>query len=188
LFKIRANFVGSFKVGDNINHNLRVLTLLYSYFENVDNNKKRLLCKPIILIIISIIEAVLHDFHGRIRAYTKEGVSTLAEDVINYIRGKHIDELEKYIMSAKKHDFFDMNDTKFYDTLDSFRKLRNRIHIQNTKNDFESDEYVAFNEKRKVVAEKLLEKTLVVMSEKYSRNFNGYVQDFELPWDKHFHD
>ncbi|MEN9613720.1 MAG: hypothetical protein RLZZ347_27 [Candidatus Parcubacteria bacterium] len=91
-------------------------------------------------------------------------------------------------MSAKKHDFFDMNDTKFYDTLDSFRKLRNRIHIQNTKNDFESDEYVAFNEKRKVVAEKLLEKTLVVMSEKYSRNFNGYVQDFELPWDKHFHD
>ncbi len=186
MFKVKANFIGSFKAGDNINHNLRVLALLYSYFEEGNDNDKRLLCKPIILIIVSITEAVLHDFHGRIRAFTKEGVGTLTKDVIDHIRGKHIDELGKYVASAQKHDFFDMKDTEFYNRLDDLRKLRNRIHIQNIKNAFEPDEYIAFNEKRKIIAEKVLEKTLKTMSEKHSRNFAGYVEDFELPWEEHF--
>ena len=59
---------------------------------------------------------------------------------INYIRGKHIDELDKYISSAKKHDLFDEPDSDFYEALDQLRKLRNRVHIQNKKNHFESDQ------------------------------------------------
>lgn len=186
MFKVTTNFMGSFKVGDNINHNLKILALLYTYFEKGNDYDKRLLCKPIILIIVSIIEAVLHDFYSRIMSFTKEGVNTLARDVIDYVRGKHIDELEKYIASAKKHNLFDMRDTKFYEILDDLRKLRNRIHIQNMKNSFEPDEIFAFNEKRKVVAEKVAEKILKTMSEKHSRNFRGGVKDFELPWVEHF--
>src|SRR3989338_8392915 len=186
MFKIKPNFIGCFKTGDNINHNLKVLALLYYYFDKAEVDEKRLLCKPIILIIVSIIEAVLHDFHGRIIGFTKEGVSSVASEVIDYIRGiKHNDQLEKYIASAKKYDFFGMKDTKLYDRLDDLRKLRNRIHIQNTRNYFEVDEYEAFNDNLKIMAEKVLEIVLRVMENKHSRGFT-YVQDFELPWKEYY--
>ena len=74
-----------------------------------------------------------------------------------------------------------------YKELDDLRKLRNRIHIQNTKNDFERDEYRAFSDERKLLAEKVLEEILRTMAAKYSREHN-YVSDFELPWDSHFAD
>jgi hypothetical protein len=40
-------------------------------------------------------------------------VKNVAVDVANSIRGKHIDQLEKYIAGARKHDFFDLKDTGF---------------------------------------------------------------------------
>lgn len=186
MFKIKANFIGSFKLGDNINHNLGILRFLYSIFDKENDHNKRLLCKPIIIIMASIIEAILHDFHNRIKSYTKEGVSSLTTEVIDYIRRKNIDELEKYIESAKKHDLFDEKDTKFYGALQGLRKLRNRIHIQNRKNSYEPDEYIAFNEKRKIITEKLLEKTIKTMNERHPRTFSGFVEDFELPWKEHY--
>ena len=188
MLKISSNFIGNFKIGDNINYNLRVVALLYKYFNQASEHEKHLLCKPIILILISIIEAVLHDFHTRIRTFTLEGVTSLARDVISYVRGKSIDELGKYIASAKKHDFFDTHDTEFYDLLDQLRRLRNRIHIQNTENNFEPNEHDAFTEKRKILAERVLEKILRTMSEKHSRNIDVsiYVDNFELPWVGYF--
>lgn len=80
-----------------------------------------------------------------------------------------------------------MADPRFYDRLDDLRRLRNRVHIQNVKKDFEPDDYDAFNEERKRLAERALEKTLRTMSAKYSRGDNyHYVADFELPWNEHF--
>ena len=52
--------------------------------------------------------------------------------------------------AQRKHDFFELADTAFYDDLDQLRRLRNRIHIQNVKNDFEPDDANAFTEGRKV--------------------------------------
>jgi hypothetical protein len=66
VFAIKSKFIGNFKLGDNIVHNLNVLGLLYRVYANEDNDGKRLLCKPIILLLVSIIEAVLHDLHHRI--------------------------------------------------------------------------------------------------------------------------
>lgn len=64
-----------------------------------------LLRKPIILILVSIIEAVLYDFHRRIRIFAWEGVQNVGYVVADYVRGERLDELEKLIVSAKKHDF-----------------------------------------------------------------------------------
>jgi len=124
----------------------------------------------------------------RLRTYTSEGVRNIAQKVIDYIRAKKIDEFGKYITSAKKHDFFDAEDSTFYEVLGSLRKLRNRIHIQNSKKHFEPDEEEAFNHNRQIKAEKALEKVLKIMSAKYSRNeaLTDYVTDFELPWNEHF--
>ena len=187
MFIVESDFICIFKIGDNINYNLRVLKLLYN-IESQEDAKKILLYKPIIITIASICEAVLYDFHVRIRSNTVEGVQNIAQEVISRIRGKKIDEFGKYIASAKKNDFFDSSHSSLYDELDKLRKLRNRIHIQNTKNYFEPDEWKAFNVDRKIMAEKVLERILKHMHEKYKRpaSVTGYVDDFELPWEEHF--
>ena len=185
MFMVDSSFIGSFKLGDNINHNVRVLALLYQHFEAANAHERRLLCKPITLTLVSITEAMLHDLHMRIQTFTIEGVLNIPAEIAAYVRGKRIDELEKYIASARKHDFFDMKDSTFYERLDELRRLRNRIHIQNTKGDFEPDEYNAFTEARKTLAEKVLEKTAKTMATKYPRD-KHFVEDFEFPWNEHF--
>jgi hypothetical protein len=126
MVTINSNFIGNFKLGDNICFNLKILKTLYDYRKAVNAQKKSHLRKPIILLNVSVIEAVLHDFHGRVRTHTLEGVANLSDTVVAYIRGKKIDELEKYIVSAQRHDFFDQTNTSFYESLDDLRKLRNR--------------------------------------------------------------
>ncbi len=187
MFIVSSHFIGNFKLGDNINHNLRILRLLYRYFEAGEPTEQQLLRKPIILTLVSITEAILHDFHFRIRNFTIEGVRNLSEEVLDYVRGKRLDELEKYISSARKHNFFDLAYMNFYDVLDELRKLRNRIHIQNSKNHFEPNETDAFNELRKIQAEKVLEIVMKTMAKKYSRGDNLHcVEDFELPWKERY--
>jgi len=188
VFVIHSHFMGSFKLGDNINHNLRILTLLFEFQSQLHIKDKEVLCKPIIVFIASICEAVLADLHMRIRLYTLEGVKNVAQNIIGHIRSKKIDEFDKYIASAKKQDLFDAADTSFYEDLDTLRKLRNRIHIQNDKRHFELDEYKAFTGPRQELAEKVLEKVMKTMLAKYSRDPERHacVADFQLPWDEHF--
>ena len=128
MFKVKSDFMGSFKVGDNINHNLRILSLFYGFQSNSIEEKKILLCKPIIITLTSICEAILWDLHMRITNHTIEGVRNIAQSVINMIRSKKIDEFEKYIASAKKNDFFDVKDSQIYKDLDTLRKL-NQFYI-----------------------------------------------------------
>lgn len=188
MFVIKSDFMGSFKLGDNINHSLRVLALLYKQQSNGSPEQQSLLCKPIIILIASVCEAVLYDFHLRLRTYTFEGVKNIAQEMMVYVRSKKIDEFAKYIASAKKHDLFEASDTSFYEALDSLRKLRNRIHIQNPKNHFEPDDRNAFTLKRQITSEKVLEKVMKTMATKYSRDRDRYgcVADFKIPWNEHF--
>lgn len=187
MFTIKSHFIAIFKVGDNINHNLQILSLLYRYFDSAKEEDRALLRKPIIIGLVSITEAILYDFHKRINLFTNEGVKNLPANVMAYIRGKKLDELGKYIDSARKHNLFQARDHRFYDILDELRKLRNRVHIQNTNGDFEPDECDAFSEKRRVLAEKVLEKVMRVMSAKYPRReSHHFVEDFTLPWTAHF--
>jgi len=191
VFTIPSNFIGHFKTGDNICHNLRILKLLYRQYNTSDSHEKILLSKPIILILISIIEACLHDFHMRVRTHTIEGISNLDEAIIEEIRISGEEEFGYYIANAKTHDLFDMRgktEGRFYERLDQLRKLRNRIHIQNIWGSKPPDEYQAFTEKEKVLAEKILEVVMKTLSAKHPRSFyaTGYVDDFELPWREYF--
>jgi hypothetical protein len=88
MVTINSNFIGDFKLGDNIAYNLDVLEVLYERFEVADADEKRLLCKPITVLLVTIIEAVLHDFHFRIVSYTREAVHGVAVSVLEYVRGK----------------------------------------------------------------------------------------------------
>ncbi|PIQ09528.1 MAG: hypothetical protein COW71_06200 [Ignavibacteriales bacterium CG18_big_fil_WC_8_21_14_2_50_31_20] len=187
MFAIKSDFICIFKIGDNIIHNLKILKFLYTTESNCTAEEKLLLYKPIIVTIASICEAILYDFYVRINDNTKEGISNLTKIIIDRIRSKKIDEFEKYIVSARKNELFGFKDLLFYTELDDLRKLRNRIHIQNRKKDFEPDEIVAFNYERKITAERILEQMMKTMAGKYSRPYSvtGYVENFILPWDEH---
>jgi hypothetical protein len=179
-----SKFIGDFKLGDNIVFNLSILKTLYAYRAVGIPAQRRYLQKPITLLNISVIEALLYDFHSRIRNNTREGIA-LPQKMLDAIRGKQLDEFEKYIASAKKNDFFDLKDTVFYDKLDDLRKLRNRVHIQNTKNHFEKDDNQAFSEDRMILSEQALEEFIRTFARKFARD-HSYVANFDLPWDTHF--
>ena len=101
MIEICSYFIGKYKVGDNINHNCEILELLYRFYEQSKEKEKKLLCKPITIAIISIIEALLYDFHFRAYTFTREGIKNITDEILSYIRDRKIDKLEKYISSAK---------------------------------------------------------------------------------------
>lgn len=75
--------------------------------------------------------------------------------------------------------------TEFYDTLDELRKIRNRVHIQNTKRHFELDDQVAF-ERRLTLSEQALELVMQTMAIKCARPQHNFARDFKLPWSADF--
>jgi len=188
MFTVSAGFIGKFKLGDNINHNLKILNYLYQRQADPADSDSWLLRKPIIVSIGSICEALLHDLHFRMKTFTIEGVSGMAITALEYVRGKKIDKFDHYISSAKKHSLLGDPSEQIYGDLDELRKLRNRVHIQNDQNHFEPDESRAFNAARQSSAEQALEKLVKTLSIKHPRppHAAGFVGDFNFPWDEHF--
>jgi hypothetical protein len=184
VFTVSSRFVRVFKIGDNINHNLETLRLLYALCDE-DRAKRVLLRKPIIIILVSAAEAMLYDFLLRISS--KEHMSTLSPETVGTLRTKQYSRLTHFVAVARAHDLFDADD-EFYDQLDELRKLRNRVHIQNEKNHFERDERAAFREDRQREAERVLEYIAKHLSLKHPRSSttHGYVADFEFPWEEHW--
>ena len=137
---------------------------------------------------MSIVEAVLYDFDSRIRWFTREGVQNMGADILAAIRSKKYDDLEKYIACARKQNFFDSAYTSFYDDLETLRKIRNRIHIQNDKRYSPAKEILAFQDNERILAEKALEMVLRTMWKKYNRpeSVHGYVRDFIVPWEARY--
>lgn len=184
-FTVKANFIDVFKIGDNINYNLKILKCLYDVYAKEEY--KDLLIKPIVIINTSIAEALLYDFiENRIKRPNRSEI--LFPELLEIFKIKKFDKFEHYITQARKYDFFKQKDANLYEAMDSLRKKRNRIHIQNNKHEDPRDEKDLFNEEAKILSEKVIEKILNTMVNKYARReeYHGYVKDFELPWDKHF--
>ena len=80
MLKVENNFAGSFKVSDHIEYNCKILNQLYEYFKSGTEEQKKYLCKPITVIIVSIIEAMLSDFiEIRVKYHTQEGMKSPVE-------------------------------------------------------------------------------------------------------------
>lgn len=186
-FTVKANFVDVFKIGDNVNFNLGILKVLYEGYENLSDGRK--LIKPIVILNTSIAEAILYDFiENRIRRANR--TEALFVDILDVLQGKKLDKFEHYITQAEKYDFFDLKDTNFYGAMHNLRIKRNRVHIQNSSGHKPRNEMEIFDGRLKVLSEKVLEKILNTMTSKYPRReeYHGFVEDFELPWDRHFAD
>lgn len=186
MFTIPSLFIGIFKIGDNINYNLEILRNLYEVRESAPIDKKKYFNKLIVVTNVSIIEACLYDFHKRVTNNTSESVRNVALNVVQYIKGKEIDQFESLIASSRKHKLFESNDN-FYTTLDDLRKARNRIHIQNKKWLPPNNEEKLFTNRLLIKSEQALEYTMKILNNDYSRDDSyGYVEPFQIPWKEHF--
>ena len=178
MVTISSKFIGDYKLGDNIVYNLAILRELYAFQKAGTSEQQDLLRKPIIVTIASVAEAVLFDHYFKIKHFTREGVTNIPIFLLDKIRPKKIDQFAKYIADARSNDFLQDSSSEIYDSLTQLRKLRNRIHIQNTANDHPKDEIRAFNAQQQTFAERTLEELLKYMSENHPRPLvNKYVKD-----------
>ena len=187
---VKPTFIWKFKTGDNIAYNLSVLKTLYlSYEKLAESDGRDMLYKPMLLIIISIIEASLQDFDARVRGAVREGVDPLTDDILEEIQSKQYTKFDHYIACAKKHDLFDVeygdDRESFYTSLKKLQTIRNRIHIQNEKCYDPIEESEVYTEANKDLAERALEYTLKFLDHKFPRfeRKQCFVRDFILPWE-----
>lgn len=187
MFCVSSDFIGSFKVGDNIHYNLECLAALYSSQSKLRPEDDYLLVKPIVIANAAIAEALLHDLFFRAQNFTKEGLKGIAEKTLEEIRNKTVDQFATYIAVAEKHDLLGDPTKKLYEELHALRKLRNRVHIQNIKRDSPIDESDAFDEKAQEFSEKMLEELLSKVSSRFPRDgvASKHLEDFKIPWARH---
>jgi hypothetical protein len=190
-FTVKSNFWSSFKIGDNVFHNLEVLALLYRLYACASQAEKRLLRKPVIILLGSITEAILHDLHRRFQLNHIEVAREYPNHAAAFDRARKADDFGKYIAVAETHNFFAAKPS-FYEKLRVVRKLRNRVHIQNRWQDFESDESRVFTADRLKLAEYVLEAVAKRASLRLPRRAvlgrTKYVPDLEFPWNPHLPD
>ncbi len=175
-------FFWDFKRMDNVNYNFKVV-------ENLCKVKKEdhldIFNKPIIIILVSIIECILYDFLRRINQHTNEIIPGLDHKKINDTKNKIIDELSPIIAHIKKHNYLqEIKGEVLYDNLDELRKLRNRVHIQNRNNQLDRNEDKIWTNYSVQLAGNTLERICIVLCNSYSRPGKSPIsfRNFPKPW------
>jgi hypothetical protein len=186
-------FIWNFNTGDNVVYNYAVLQALYSAMRDCQHADPKHYLKPLTVTLVSIAEAILVDFLDRLDQGTNhlpnnidKGTIQAFKDEVGQSKKKVAEEIdgEEYIFLKrkmyhwgdlvklfKKHEMFGAKSDPFYEQLDEFGKLRNRVHIENYHNNFDRKECKVFTEDRIGQLEKILE-TL----------FTKMLADYHRPW------
>jgi hypothetical protein len=176
---ISCNFCGSFKVGDNLVFNCKLLRELNEV------NKDGIFNKPIVLQIGSILETALGEIIYRAQNFNREGVPNISEADRLEIADKKIDKFNSIIDVMKKYKVLHSLGDGIYDELHKLRKYRNKIHIQDDIpiDGVSRDEAEAFSDAIRVWAVGLNKRVLLNLSEKYPRpkELTGFVERLSVP-------
>jgi len=121
---IACNFVGQFKVGDNLVFNVGLVEAL------IQANTCGRLNKMIVIQAAAIVEAALQQIIWRAQNHHVEGVPNIAEADRAEIEDKNVDTLNVIIDVLKKYRVLDGLGANIYDELHRLRKYRNKVHIQ----------------------------------------------------------
>jgi hypothetical protein len=162
---IRCNFIGDFKVGDNILANGKALCRLSTTNENKTFNK---------LMVVqagSIVEAALDQIIYRVQNHTREGVPNIPADDLKKIRETEIERFNNIIQGMKTHKLLDGLGVTIYDDLHRLRKLRNRVHIQfdDKPDGLGRDDHQAFSDKEVVWSLSLCIRVLKHLGDRFPR-------------------
>lgn len=176
---VPCNFVSSFKVGDNLVYNAKLLCDL------TEANEYGRFNKPIVLQVGAILEAALSQIITRAQHHTQEGVPNIAEADRREIEGKKIDKFNSVIDVMRKYAVLDGLGNDIYDELHKLRRYRNKVHIQDRINidGVSLDEVDAFDGGVRDWALALNIRVLKHLSEalKRPRAVEGYVAALRVP-------
>jgi hypothetical protein len=175
--EIPCDFVGSFKVGDNLGYNA---TLLCNLVELNDGGRFN---KLIVLQVGAILEAALSEIIFRAQHYNREGVPNITEVDRKEIEGKKIDKFALIIDVMSKYKILDDIRVHIYDDLHKLRKYRNKIHIQESIRGVPPDEDVAFSNNICVWAIELNRCVIKHLSDNFARpnHIRGHVLPLKVP-------
>lgn len=177
-------FFWDFKRMDNVNYNFEIVELLYEAKKQANNNPH--FNKPLIILLVAIIECMLYDFLIRIQTRSNDPLPNLAEPVINFFKNSNTtDELKRLIPEIKSQNLLNCRtgDT-IYGDLEDLRIVRNRLHIQNKYNALDKDELRVFTNTELRKAEHCFEKICETLCNVYPR-WNKQplpMVDFPRPW------
>src|ERR1035438_8251462 len=83
---LMSRFIWSYSVGDNIAYNFKILFTLYADKDN--SNNKGIYNKPLIVLVVSIIECIMFDFVVRLEQATNQYPTTISADKRAKIKAK----------------------------------------------------------------------------------------------------
>jgi len=177
--QIPCNFIGQFKVGDNLRYNCDLLCALAA--SNVDNSFN----KMIVLQTGSIIEAALIEIIFRAQNYNVEGVPNIAAGDRQKIEELKIDKFAVAIDVLRKYGVLNGVRENVYDDLHRLRKYRNKVHIQDDVKieGAPRDEEDLFTNILVAWSIILNREVLQFLSDHLPRpaHIHGYVGDLEVP-------
>ncbi len=178
------SFIWAYKVGDNIIYNLGVIFNLVE-----DNSAQKNYNKPISILCVSVVEAVLADFMERLLRGTNQFPKKLADKKVlikerlrretKLHQAIFLDEVYQYTR-LKNFGFEDLiaiseefqimgKDDEIYRKLKLMGRYRNRVHILNYFGNFERNESTAFNSRRTQEVVDYMQSILSYMASNYPR-------------------
>ena len=179
-----GQFFWDFKRMDNVNYNFEIIECLY-VAKKVNRDDDRF-NKPIIVLIMAIIECTLYDFLVRINQYQTDPFPNIAQAAVAYIRNTNeTDALRIIIPKIQSQNLLRTTSTdNLYNDLEHLRKIRNRLHIQNKYAMLPRDESRVFTDIELMRAQDCLEKIYNVLCNVYPRWRNQPIlmTDFPRPW------
>lgn len=177
--EVPCNFVGSFKVGDNLVYNSDLLCSLVNISGDGSLNKS------IVVQAGSLLEAGLSQIIYRAQNYSKEGVPNISEAERQEIEGKKVDKFATTIDVLKKYRVLDGLRQDIYEELHNLRRYRNKVHIQDSVNIPNSplDEADLFTDELCSWALSLNAEVFKFLSQNLSRpsHINGYTKPLRVP-------
>lgn len=177
MVEIPSNFIGDFKVGDNLIYNAGVLRSL------CENNGDGSLNKLVVVQVGAILEAALGQIIYRAQNFNREGVPNIAEADRQEIEGKKVEKLNNIIDVMRKYELLNALGGSIYDELHTLRRFRNKVHIQDDNADVPGDEETAFTPSRCAWSLNLCAIFLTFLSEQLPRpgNIGNYVRPLCIP-------
>ena len=186
LQSLLNQFIWEFKIGDNVSYNLN---LVFSLIRDHNSDRGCNYSKPISILCVSIMEAILVDFLERLDKATYRFPESLGEskEKIKLRLSKEKQDFEKVyedetfkyrrlrnfgykdIVSLFEEFSLLGSSTEVYVNLQNMGRFRNRVHIRNYFGNFERNESRTFSEVRTQKTINYMSKLFKYMEKNYSR-------------------
>ncbi len=185
-------FFWDFKRMDNVNYNFRLIETQYRAKKHFNDDED--FNKPIIILLVAIIECCLFDFLARVTQHRHDPLPNMSQDTILFLRESKEPDIFKTVLDRiKSQNLLRVKKGEaLYDDLDFLRKVRNRIHIQNKHHELDVDktnskyknEYFVYIDDILLIAQNCFEKVINVLCNVYPRGNKSPLpmSDFPRPW------